>query len=65
MPEIVTAFWVGLLAANSPCVLPLYPGFLAYLSGTSGTGRRPQTLIATGLLDLQSNWPLFRLSWGQ
>jgi cytochrome c-type biogenesis protein len=31
--EAVTAFSVGLLASTSPCVLPLYPGFLAYLSG--------------------------------
>ena len=31
--EAVTSFSVGLLASFSPCVLPLYPGFLAYLSG--------------------------------
>ena len=31
--EALTAFSVGLLASMSPCVLPLYPGFLAYLSG--------------------------------
>jgi len=28
-----TSFLLGLLSAASPCVLPLYPGFLAYLSG--------------------------------
>jgi cytochrome c-type biogenesis protein len=33
LQEAVTAFSVGLLASLSPCVLPLYPGFLAYLSG--------------------------------
>jgi cytochrome c-type biogenesis protein len=33
LQEAVTAFSVGLLASFSPCVLPLYPGFLAYLSG--------------------------------
>jgi cytochrome c-type biogenesis protein len=27
---------LGLLATTNPCVLPLYPGFLAYLSGNSG-----------------------------
>jgi cytochrome c-type biogenesis protein len=41
--EAVTAFSVGLLASFSPCVLPLYPGFLAYLSGgqwmTNARGR--------------------------
>jgi cytochrome c-type biogenesis protein len=28
-----TSLSLGLLATTSPCVLPLYPGFLAYLSG--------------------------------
>jgi cytochrome c-type biogenesis protein len=32
--ELSTAFSLGLLATLSPCVLPLYPGFLAYLSGS-------------------------------
>jgi cytochrome c-type biogenesis protein len=30
-----TSIFLGLLATTSPCVLPLYPGFLAYLSGQS------------------------------
>lgn len=30
---ILTSLSLGLLATTSPCVLPLYPGFLAYLSG--------------------------------
>jgi cytochrome c-type biogenesis protein len=29
----ITSLLLGLLATVSPCVLPLYPGFLAYLSG--------------------------------
>lgn len=29
----MTSLLLGLLATTSPCVLPLYPGFLAYLSG--------------------------------
>jgi cytochrome c-type biogenesis protein len=33
----VTSLAFGLLASLSPCVLPLYPGFLAYLSGQAGT----------------------------
>lgn len=33
-PEIIsTSLVLGLLSAGSPCILPLYPGFLAYLSG--------------------------------
>jgi cytochrome c-type biogenesis protein len=31
--SILTSLSIGLLATTSPCVLPLYPGFLAYLSG--------------------------------
>ena len=34
LETIVTSISIGLLATTSPCVLPLYPGFLAYLSGT-------------------------------
>jgi cytochrome c-type biogenesis protein len=33
LESILTSFSLGLLATTSPCVLPLYPGFLAYLSG--------------------------------
>ena len=34
----ITPLLLGALATTSPCVLPLYPGFLAYLSGQAGTG---------------------------
>jgi cytochrome c-type biogenesis protein len=38
-PEmILTSFTLGLLATTSPCVLPLYPGYLAYLSGNPAMG---------------------------
>jgi cytochrome c-type biogenesis protein len=37
MDVALTSFAFGLLASLSPCVLPLYPGFLAYLSGQAGT----------------------------
>lgn len=41
LESIFTSFSLGLLATTSPCVLPLYPGFLAYLSGGQGdTGKR-------------------------
>ncbi len=38
----LTSISLGLLSAGSPCILPLYPGFLAYLAGTQETtgGRR-------------------------
>jgi cytochrome c-type biogenesis protein len=38
MDIAVTSFLLGVLATTSPCVLPLYPGFLAYLSGQTETG---------------------------
>jgi cytochrome c-type biogenesis protein len=38
MHTAVTSFMLGILATTSPCVLPLYPGFLAYLSGQTQTG---------------------------
>ena len=33
LDSVLTSISLGLLATTSPCVLPLYPGFLAYLSG--------------------------------
>lgn len=33
MEAILTSISIGLLATTSPCVFPLYPGFLAYISG--------------------------------
>jgi len=35
---MVTSLLLGLLVTTSPCVLPLYPGFLAYLSGQTAIG---------------------------
>lgn len=37
MAIALTSLTLGLLSAASPCILPLYPGFLAYLSGQAGT----------------------------
>src|SRR3989338_6661917 len=34
-PTLIIAFIAGIVSFVSPCVLPLIPGFLAYLSGTS------------------------------
>jgi cytochrome c-type biogenesis protein len=36
----VTSLLLGLLATTSPCILPLYPGFLAYLSSQNEKGRQ-------------------------
>ncbi len=53
--EAVASFSVGLLASFSPCVLPLYPGFLVYLSGGqwATTSRRryfPAFFVLAGVL---------------
>ena len=42
LDSILTSVSLGLLSAASPCILPLYPGFLAYLSGgqSSLSGRK-------------------------
>jgi len=44
LSSIVTSFSIGLLATTSPCVFPLYPGYLAYFStnreGEAGTQSR-------------------------
>ncbi len=37
MDVALTSLTLGLLATTNPCLLPLYPGFLAYLSGSAGT----------------------------
>jgi cytochrome c-type biogenesis protein len=34
--NILTSIGIGLLATTSPCVFPLYPGYLAYLSASQG-----------------------------
>ncbi|MBM4409013.1 MAG: cytochrome C biogenesis protein, partial [Chloroflexi bacterium] len=49
MDQFVQAFALGVASAASPCLLPLYPGFIAYLAGNSRSlaGRR-----AAGLLGL-------------
>lgn len=38
LAELGVAFGIGLVATLSPCALPLYPGFLAYLAARSGEG---------------------------
>jgi cytochrome c-type biogenesis protein len=50
--EILTSFVVGLLATTSPCVFPLYPGYLAYLAGQQETrsGRAVRYLLGVFVL---------------
>jgi cytochrome c-type biogenesis protein len=37
LAHLAPAFTIGLLATLNPCVLPLYPGFLAYLANSSAS----------------------------
>jgi len=48
----IVAFLAGIVSFLAPCVLPLVPGFLVYLAGTSvgeGSGKRWDTLLASVL----------------
>ncbi|MCI0584807.1 MAG: hypothetical protein L0227_18285 [Chloroflexi bacterium] len=45
MEAVAATFLLGLGSAASPCLLPLYPGFIAYLAGT-GTERRGRLMSA-------------------
>jgi cytochrome c-type biogenesis protein len=39
---IIIAFFAGIVSFLSPCILPIIPGFLAYLAGSSSaTGTKP------------------------
>lgn len=44
-PTIIIAFLAGLVSFISPCVLPLVPAFMAYLSGTSMGGKGARVKI--------------------
>ena len=35
MTELLIAFGAGLISFLSPCVLPLIPGYISYISGSS------------------------------
>jgi cytochrome c-type biogenesis protein len=50
--EIFTSFTIGLLATTSPCVFPLYPGYLAYLSGQQSASDQGQMRYFLGLFVL-------------
>src|SRR5262245_12618054 len=50
MDGILTSLWLGLLATASPCILPMYPGFLAYLSGSPAAGGRARYFLGVFVL---------------
>jgi cytochrome c-type biogenesis protein len=51
----ITSLFLGLLTTTSPCILPLYPGFLAYWSGQDEKGRHTYLLglfVLAGVLTM-------------
>ena len=50
--ELVTTFFIGIAATINPCVLPLYPGFLAYLSNKANKVHKKSFRILSGLIVL-------------
>ena len=52
METLASAFLLGVGSAASPCLLPLYPGLIAYLAGTSPSGsrRRGEALLGLAVL---------------
>lgn len=52
MGELGPAFVVGLFSSASPCLLPLYPAFIAYLASNATVlaGRRAAALLGVAIL---------------
>lgn len=50
LSQIITAIGIGLLATTSPCVFPLYPGYLAYLSANQGRAQDEKSRTRTAFL---------------
>lgn len=51
----LTSLFLGLLTTTSPCILPLYPGFLVYLSGQAEMGKQKYLLglfVLAGVLTM-------------
>jgi cytochrome c-type biogenesis protein len=51
----VTSLFLGLLTTTSPCILPLYPGFLAYLNSQNELGNKKYFLgifVLAGVLTM-------------
>ncbi len=50
MSVAITSLLLGLFASTNPCILPLYPGYLAYLSGSQGQGHRSRYALGVFVL---------------
>jgi len=52
LTEFLSPFGLGLLNMSNPCVLPLYPGFLAYLAGNQHVLEKRAVARWLGLITL-------------
>ncbi|MFT4028270.1 MAG: cytochrome c biogenesis protein CcdA [Protaetiibacter sp.] len=52
------ALAAGLMSFLSPCVLPLVPGYLGYVSGVTGGARRTRSRMALGALAFVAGFSL-------
>ncbi len=50
METILTSISLGLLSTTSPCILPLYPGFLAYLSSSQAANSKTRYFLGVFVL---------------
>ena len=57
---LLTAFGAGLLSFISPCVLPLIPGYLSYISGLSLDEMRGTPAVAGGSAGFLENVVVLR-----
>ncbi len=50
--ELAASFGLGIAATLNPCVLPLFPGFLAFLASQAGAGGNRRFQLSAGALVL-------------
>jgi len=53
LAHLAPAFTIGLLATLNPCILPLYPGYLAYLATSEdGNARHLGLMVLAGVMTM-------------
>ncbi len=50
--ELLTSFFLGIVSTLNPCVLPLFPGFLVYLSGSQNLNEKKISRFFLGVFIL-------------
>jgi len=64
-PSIIVAFIAGLSSFIAPCILPMIPAFLAYISGTTVTeiGSKNRNVLSINRLNIVFNTVFFVLGF--